>query len=340
MRHDANFEALGLSSDASWDEVKTAFRKMARLYHPDVAGPEGTRKFTEITEAYMTLKETISPGVTRRETSPSVKPTRNRSFRFDLNFDIRQAVKSLWDRITAVFVSGVQDERFEQEEEISPARARFIGSAISRAEAEIYNLMSRRGVVNERNRNEAILRRLRSKHPGVVLLALKRISSGSATDDIRKVVLEHFRRNVPTSEVLESLLAMFSTQAQTEELAQVLLLNAPEFSNGDVMIIMKWMRRKKLPAAYYSVFLTNSSDSVIASVLSNWPQNENLPDSSEVFNLLKKEDEAILLPLLRLLKKGNQPIWVISAIAKISREHKSPAVRVWASAIVREQNTS
>ena len=61
MNSNANFKTLGLSTDASWDEVKSAFRHLARIYHPDIAGPDGVKKFAAITEAYMTLKETISP---------------------------------------------------------------------------------------------------------------------------------------------------------------------------------------------------------------------------------------------------------------------------------------
>ena len=40
MSYNSDFKTLGLSPEASWDEVKTAFRRLARVYHPDVAGPE------------------------------------------------------------------------------------------------------------------------------------------------------------------------------------------------------------------------------------------------------------------------------------------------------------
>ena len=51
------YEMLGVSSDASTQEIKSAYRKLARQYHPDVAGDEGTEKFKEITEAYETLSD-------------------------------------------------------------------------------------------------------------------------------------------------------------------------------------------------------------------------------------------------------------------------------------------
>lgn len=47
------YETLGVGRNASKDELKAAFRKLARKYHPDVNGTEeGKSKFTEINQAY------------------------------------------------------------------------------------------------------------------------------------------------------------------------------------------------------------------------------------------------------------------------------------------------
>ena len=51
------YEVLGLSKDASHDDIRKAFRKMARKYHPDVAEDKSTaeEKFKELNEAYEVL---------------------------------------------------------------------------------------------------------------------------------------------------------------------------------------------------------------------------------------------------------------------------------------------
>ena len=52
------YEVLGVGKNASDDEIKAAFRKLARQYHPDVSKEEhAEEKFKEINEAYGVLSD-------------------------------------------------------------------------------------------------------------------------------------------------------------------------------------------------------------------------------------------------------------------------------------------
>jgi curved DNA-binding protein len=58
MKYKDYYQILGVARDASGDDIKKAYRKLARKYHPDVSKEPGAEeKFKEIGEAYETLKD-------------------------------------------------------------------------------------------------------------------------------------------------------------------------------------------------------------------------------------------------------------------------------------------
>ena len=52
------YAVLGVSESASAEEIKKAYRKLARKYHPDVSKEEDAdAKFKDVGEAYEVLKD-------------------------------------------------------------------------------------------------------------------------------------------------------------------------------------------------------------------------------------------------------------------------------------------
>jgi molecular chaperone DnaJ len=50
------YDVLGVSRDAGADEIKRAYRQLARRYHPDISGDERGAVFAEVSAAYDVLR--------------------------------------------------------------------------------------------------------------------------------------------------------------------------------------------------------------------------------------------------------------------------------------------
>lgn len=70
-----HYRTLGLRTGASFDDVKAAYRKLARKYHPDV-NPDDQRsqdRFIKVTKAYDALLELFQPDEEPEDDNPDVE---------------------------------------------------------------------------------------------------------------------------------------------------------------------------------------------------------------------------------------------------------------------------
>jgi curved DNA-binding protein len=87
MSEGSHYEVLGVSAEASADDIKKAFRKIAREHHPDVAGdnPTSAETFRQAREAYDVLSDPLRRAAydVQRTRKPKRKAAQGRDARQD-----------------------------------------------------------------------------------------------------------------------------------------------------------------------------------------------------------------------------------------------------------------
>ena len=58
----SHYSVLGVKADATRDEIRRAYRRLAKAHHPDVSGdPDSAARFREVNEAYRVLTDPERP---------------------------------------------------------------------------------------------------------------------------------------------------------------------------------------------------------------------------------------------------------------------------------------
>lgn len=79
MKQKDYYAILGVTRAESAGGIRAAYRKLARIHHPDHAGPGRTRRFQEINEAYRVLsdpaaRKSYNESLTRKKNVSGHKP--------------------------------------------------------------------------------------------------------------------------------------------------------------------------------------------------------------------------------------------------------------------------
>lgn len=118
------YAVLGVSHTASQSEIKSAYRRLARKYHPDVnADPAAAREFTRVTEAYQVLNDPQRRSLYDRTGATSPRPAARRASSAAARAARRAYYQARADRIV--------NEWLEREREESRARGKAVYTTVT-----------------------------------------------------------------------------------------------------------------------------------------------------------------------------------------------------------------
>ena len=125
------YDVLGVSPDAGAEEIKRAYRQLARRYHPDISGDDRAVAFVEAARAYEVLADARrrqSYDATRSALPDRSAPGRGEWFADEVAIDF-PSVSDLLDRMRHSFFGASAFEELSAEIVLTPLEA-FEGTTI------------------------------------------------------------------------------------------------------------------------------------------------------------------------------------------------------------------
>jgi molecular chaperone DnaJ len=122
------YDVLGVSPDAGADEIKRAYRQLARRYHPDISGDDRGMAFKELARAYDVLRDPAR----RRHYDASLSPLGVESgtpwFADEIAIDF-PSVSSVLDRMRDAFFTAEPTVTLSAQLSLTPREA-FAGVTV------------------------------------------------------------------------------------------------------------------------------------------------------------------------------------------------------------------
>ena len=326
------FAILEVSPGAHPGEIRSAFRRMARVFHPDVAGPHAAGKFEAIAAAYAILKAAspaeIDEALKRRKKQPSPpgkKPSGGGPFKGKKKESRKEPPKK------------PPETKKEKDAVGERVRQLLMERAMVEAELALARLVEKMSPPGGPLSPSQLAKRLLGAHPGVRSMALSALGGRAENDEILAALLEMVRLWPPDDETVQRLMLLEYSREGRVKMAAALAIRFPSLTDHSALAFLRWVGKLPERAEFLSHGLSHPSARVLSAVLTQWPAKLR-PDDLALVRLLKRDEEEILAPLLKVLKFRGAPSWARPRLVTLGERHPSSAVRVWARSIVQSGN--
>jgi len=334
----SSFTLLGLKPGADARQIRSAFRRLARIHHPDIAGAFSARRYEQISKAYLLLKNLTPEELFTIEAQSA--PRRQESK--------KESVFGRWRRVRAEKAAAQEAEHRNQQEAEETAKAAREREVSDRIDSILERCVAKMNSINKKKQNEKlnqeasdIIIRLEASRAEVRLLAMHNISKYLDIPQIEDALLNMLSKYPITGEILnymdklqlprEFMLKVIKTislkAASIEEQEYFSFIRKFIFMiASDKIMISKLMEHPSLKITEFLIarwtFPVLPSEVVLKRIFSD-VQNEKLIIST--LNMLKKHD------------KRTFPSWLSQKISDLSA-HDNASIRLWARSVSSSEN--
>ncbi len=291
----SSLRVLGLEPGATADDIHSAFRKLARELHPDVAGEKSSVKFQQVTGAYTALKN-ITP----------------------------EELESLAESLPEHEKARIQKaEKKRREEAARLERSAKIDSIIAKYESDFRDYYAKRKSGDDSDM-KAIILRMKSRKPRVINAALKHSAPFANRVEFRKALTEILKRPEIDSTTADIAGSLPFDESTRKSIALDTSSNAANFPAGLIISLIG------NDSDSMESMLLHASPENVSVILRRWPAGKVMTDSV-LRTLLASDDMRILVPLLGAMRIN----FARSSSNHRKRlheleNHPAAAVRAWA----------
>ena len=339
---------LGLPPDADASEVRSAFRRLARTYHPDVAGRHYSRKYEQIAKAYALLKELPQGefshvhGETARNFShpDRARTPKNKKHDAGRRFSFRGFLKKpfVWYRNRREHIEAEKEQqRYAAEnarKKVLLERESRINAAINRGERSVDKLLSRKGRETQNINAQEITLRLMSGLCQVRHLALSHLGELVNEPKIFKALSDSLKKWDIDKETARLVSALPLKLENQRKLSCELAARAAAMPDSLLSYLLQLYSSSTPDRGLLESYLAHANASGIALILRRWPQGSFVSEPT-LCRLISHDDESVLVTILSIIKQRSVPC-PEGCLERLNSylSHPNTAVRVWARAIL------
>jgi len=344
-----SLRVLGLPPSATASEVRSAFRRLARTYHPDVAGRQYARKFEQIAKAYALLKDLPQEELPRGERAsygmrsaknareaPRDGPKNDGGRRISFGEILGKPFAWYRKRLSRL---ETEKERLRRSAEDAQKKVKLerearINTILSRGERLIENLLSGKEREMQSIGTRGLVSRLMSDISPVRHLALSHLGESANGPEVFEALSSSLQKWDIDEKTTRLVSALPLKPENHRKLAHRLAAKAATMPDAMLSHLLRLYNVKAADRELLETYLNHAGASGIVLILRRWPQGAFISEAT-LCRLMSREDESVLLTLLNAMKQRSIPC-PKSCLEGLNAHlsHPNTAVRVWAKTLL------